>query len=176
MKLSRFPREIPVCGPFSCPRSSKTHSKTSFPTDQMFRGQNTPSNHLLNRRRASRGDCWLLTRRRGESSWSLFWALVITLFHCRIAHVGSSRSRKPSFSLSVISSVCFVQKILPIARMIHAVRNFIKLQYYRYTVCTGLYMLDTTEVAFIQFVFLLCTYYFLIYAYAFFTQLITLRN
>ena len=48
---------------------------------------------------------------------------------------------------------------------------WVKLQYYRFTVITGLYMLGYFEVAIIQSFFLLCTYYFVSYAHAFITQL-----
>jgi hypothetical protein len=55
--------------------------------------------------------------------------------------------------------------------MLQAAFNWLRLQYYRYTVCTGLYMLGNVEVTIIHLIFAVSSYYLLVYAHAFITQL-----
>ena len=55
--------------------------------------------------------------------------------------------------------------------MLQTLFNWVRLTYYRYTVCTGLYMLGNVEVTIIHLIFAVSSYYLLIYAYAFITQL-----
>lgn len=56
-------------------------------------------------------------------------------------------------------------------KMIGTIIKWIKLQYYRYSTITGLYIMGTIESTVVQLIFFLGAFFFLRYSYAFFAEL-----